>query len=238
MPPIGLPHRCQPEILEANERHRDAMHDQLLRLMRQHLTNRLAIPPNTKTQKYNASTITTYSGDPTFSVFENWLTALVVAYEAEQYGGEDRDRERLLHTLGYLSGEAQRWYQLHVFSQFRMTLDWSFESAILELYNRFVSPSSMEDAVQDFWNATYDPTKGVQGFYDTLMVHAQNMPEYPDRHQLVEAFLSGLPQEMATYVLSEGLNMTSSPVEDFVSTAKAYEEIVKNLDRVRRLTTR
>jgi hypothetical protein len=31
-------------------------------------------------------------------------------FEAEQYGGRDRDREQVLHILQFLDGEARKWY--------------------------------------------------------------------------------------------------------------------------------
>jgi hypothetical protein len=55
-----------------------------------------------------------YTGGAKFSDLENWLANLVVLFEAEQYGGDDRDRERVLHVPQFIEGEAKRWFNRHV----------------------------------------------------------------------------------------------------------------------------
>jgi hypothetical protein len=54
----------------------------------------------------------------------------------------------------------------------------------------------MQDACSTFFTAHYSEDKGIQGFYDILEDHAQNMAMYPDAYQIVEMFLKGIPLYM------------------------------------------
>ena len=89
------------------------MHERLYELMRQHLMVRLTIPIGAKTWKTDSASVGKYVGGTKFSDLENWLANLVVMFEAEQYGGEDRDRERILHVPQFLDGEAKKWFNCH-----------------------------------------------------------------------------------------------------------------------------
>jgi hypothetical protein len=90
------------------------MHERLYALMRQHLTVWLTIPQGSKTRKPENDSVGKYRGGPKFNELEDWLTNLVVMFEAKQYGGRDRDREQVLHVLQFLDGEARKWYHRHV----------------------------------------------------------------------------------------------------------------------------
>jgi hypothetical protein len=74
---------------EATENHQNSMHERLYKLIWQHLTVRLVIPPGAKTRKMDTDSVSKYAGGAKFSDLENWLANLVVLFEAEQYGGTD-----------------------------------------------------------------------------------------------------------------------------------------------------
>jgi hypothetical protein len=90
------------------------MHERLYELIRQHLTVWLVIPHGAKTRKTNTGSVGKYTGGAKFSDLENWLANLVVLFEAKQYGGDDRDRECVLHIPQFIEGEAKRWFNRHV----------------------------------------------------------------------------------------------------------------------------
>jgi len=71
------------------------------------------------------------------------------------------------------------------------------------MYERFIHPTSMQDTREGFRNTKYTPTLGVQGFYDTLLDHAQNMAVYPDGYTILEEFLRGLPLAMTTKMFKD-----------------------------------
>ena len=79
----------------------------------------------------------------------------------------------------------------------------------------------MQDAREGFKKATYSPTAGVQSFYDSLLDHAQNMAIYPDDYSILEQFLTGIPQDMATKMFKNfGLSPEIHSLDDLVAMAK------------------
>jgi hypothetical protein len=207
MPPPAAHRYSTPGVHEAAENHRDMMHERLYTLMRQHLTVRLTIPQGSKTQKPESDSVGKYRGGPKFNKLEDWLTNLIIMFEAEQYGGRDRDRERVLHVLQFLDGEARKWYHQHVVNIRRSQLVWTFEEVIIGLYDQFIHPSTMQDARNAFSATRYTKEMGIQGFYDTLIDHAQNMAVYPDTYQIVVTFLQKIPSYICTRMFQDGLSV-------------------------------
>jgi hypothetical protein len=206
------------------------MHERLYELIQQHLTIRLVIPHSAKTRKTDTGSVGKYTGGAKFSDLENWLANLVVLFKAEQYGGDDRDRERVLHVPQFIEGKAKRWFNRHVLHVRRTQLTWSFEEVIVGLYDRFIHPSTMQDARAAFFAARYSEEKGIQGFYDSLVDHAQNMAVYPDTYQIVETFLQGTPAYIREHMIKDGLSPEVHTIDDFVTEAKKHEAAKKTLD--------
>jgi hypothetical protein len=141
------------------------------------------IPQGAKTHKTETHSVGKYSGGAKFSDLENWLANLIALFEAEQYGRTDRDREHVLHVPQSVDGEAKKWFNRHVLHVHRTQLTWSFKEVIIGLYDRFIHASMMQDAHAAFFAAHYSEEKGIQGFYDILVDHAQTMAVYPDTYQ-------------------------------------------------------
>jgi len=220
--------------MEAVEHHRNHMHNRLLRLVCEHVSVRLNLPDGTKVQRAEHSSIGTYEGSFKFSDLEEWLTNLMVLFKISMYGGEDRDRERVLCTLQFLNSEAKHWFQHHVVSVKREKLSWTFEEVILGLYDRFVHPSTMQDAREDFLHARYKAETGVQGFYDNIMDHAQNMAVHPDEYQIMEVFLKGVPTTIYDKLFENSLLLEVNTIDDLMSCAKAIEMSHKTAEYYRK----
>ena len=150
--------------------------------------------------------------------------------EAIQYGGMDHDMECTLCIPEFLTGEEKRWYSCHVVHVNCSQLTWTFEDVIIGLYDRFTYPTTMQEAWDAYVAAKYSSELGIQGFYDTLIDHAQNMSVYPDAYNIMDMFLCGLPKEMHTKMLENGLTPEANMVDDFVSEGKALEAAMKTMD--------
>ncbi|KAG6823176.1 hypothetical protein H0H92_011151 [Tricholoma furcatifolium] len=86
----------------------------------------------------------------------------------------------------------------------------------------------MQDAREAFRLAVYRTKDGVQGYYDVLLEHAQNMIVYPDEMTIREKFLEGIPEDMLVSLICDGgLAPEVNTIEEFVSEAKAYENSLK-----------
>jgi hypothetical protein len=88
----------------------------------------------------------------------------------------------------------------------------------------------MQDAWDVYKSVQYMPQLGIQGFYDTLINHAQNMSVYPDNYNIMDTFLHGLPADMCKELLKNDLMPEANMVDDFVAEGKAHEATLKTLE--------
>ena len=130
------------------------MHSRLKSIIEQHLSYRLRIPDGLKVRRADPKSVDKYKGGSKFSDLEDWLMSFAIMLEAMQYGGDNRDHERVLAIPEFLDSEASRWYCRHVTSVNRKQQHWTFEEVIIGLYDRFVHPSTMQDARQGSVAAT------------------------------------------------------------------------------------
>ncbi|KAG6915404.1 hypothetical protein DXG01_011637 [Tephrocybe rancida] len=167
-------------------------------------------------------------GPQMFSELEDWLMSICIFFAVAQYGGKGRDQEKVLILMDFIKDEALKWYLQHVIHVNRNQLQWSFTDVVMGLYDCFVQPSTMQDACEAFHKAAYIAEDGVQGYYDSLLNHAQNMAVYPDEYTIREKFLDGNPSNMLIALICDGgLSPEVNTVEDFVSEVKAYETSLK-----------
>ena len=110
-----------------------------------------------------------------------------------------------------------------------MQQQWAFEEVIIGLYDCFIYPSSLQDACAAFFTAKYSAETGVQGFYDTLVDHAQNMAEYPDNYTMMEKFIMGLPAQYHNEIFKDGYHMEMNTLDDFITAAKLKEVTEKTI---------
>lgn len=229
-PRIVGPRQDAPGVAEAADRHRSTMEQRLLLLIHEALSVRISYPDGVKfNQKLDTSD--KYTGSAKFADLENWLSDLVYKLAIRQLGGKDLDRLRVLLLGEHLGGDAHEWYTRHVVSVNRTKFDWTFESVIVALYNRFIHATTMQDAREGFRKARYSASRGVQAFYDELVGFAKNMAVYPDDYSFIEVFLDGIPEKMRTELLRErGLSPEIHTMEDFIAFAVAYELRTKTDD--------
>ncbi|KAG6906225.1 hypothetical protein DXG01_015078 [Tephrocybe rancida] len=135
--------------------------------------------------------------------------------------------------------EALKWYLRHVIHVNQNQLQWSFTDMVMGLYDHFVQPSTMQDACEVFCKAAYIAEDGVQGYYDSLLNHAQNMAVYPDKYTIRKKFLDSILSDMLiTLIRDGGLSPEVNTIEDFVSEAKAYETSLKTATHYLECSTR
>ena len=92
----------------------------------------------------------------------------------------------------------------------------------------------MQDAREEFLCAQYKASTGIQGFYDSIMDHAQNMAIYPDAYQIMDMFLKGIPATIHDKVFESGMSAEVNTINDIVSQAKGIEMAQKMVDYYRR----
>lgn len=232
--PPAATNRSTPAVQYSVENYRDQMVQRLVDMIHQYLSVRLRLPEGAKLRRGDSSAVGQYGGAIKFSELENWLASVVAFMAVGQYGGPERDRERVLVLMEYLTGEAKKWYTRHVLHVNRARQDWTFEDVIVGLYDRFVHPSTMQDAREDFRIAKYSAETGVQGYYDTLRDHAQDMMVYPDNYTLIDTFLKGIPEYMRERLFDMEFSPEYHHIDDVVAAAKSIENAKKTAEQYRR----
>ncbi|KNZ72395.1 hypothetical protein J132_03487 [Termitomyces sp. J132] len=205
-------HFAAPGMEEAHKYHCQTMHNCLRAVMEQLLAVQLVIPEGLKPRWSDPSkTITPYAGSARFSKLEDWLISICVFYAGAQY-----------------ATGALKWYLQYVIHVNRAQSHWKFKDVILRLYDQFVQPLTMQDACNMFCDTVYAVEEGVQGFYDALLNHAQNMAMFSNEFMIHEWFLEGIPSDMLmALICDDGLAPKVITVEEFVLEAKAYKSSIK-----------
>ncbi|KAG6849561.1 hypothetical protein H0H93_007406 [Arthromyces matolae] len=228
-----------PGVSEAHRNYRSSMHDRLIGIIDNALGYALKLPDGVKLRKTDGKHISPYSGGSKLSDLEDWLVDLCDHLAGSMYGGDRLEQERLLVLPEFLSGEARRWFRRYVRSWNRAQQHWTFKTAILGLYDRFVNPSTMQDARDAFLSAHYSDKLGIMGFYETLMDHAQNMAVFPDAYTLLEAFLDGIPDSMRHKLIEQDrLSPEINSIDEFLAHAVAHEQSRKTADHFDRRSSR
>lgn len=225
MPPMAHPPTVSLGIKANNDHHRHRLLSQLMETARQALSRPLRHPEGYKSNIKNDATIK-YGGSPKFNELEGWLATLVHRYAVMKLGGADPDTDllRVYSLSDNLEGNALKWFTTHVLSSKRTVTFWTFCDVITGLYDRFILPTSMQDAREAFRNVRYTVALGVQGYYDLLIEHAQNMAVFPDDYTLLEEFMSGLPDAILTRCFREHkLTPETNSIDEWVASAKEIE---------------
>ena len=141
--------------------------------------------------------------------------SVCVNYAMAQLGGEEREQEKVLSLMEYLSELALKWYLQHVLHVSRTQEYWTFEDVILGLYNQFVQPSNMQDVRDMFCKIAYIVEEGVQGFYEALLDEDQNLAVFLNEFTIQEQFLKGSPYEML--MMDGGLAPEVNIIKEFMA---------------------
>jgi len=210
-------HYTAPGILEASEFHWQMMQGQLSKILEEHLWRPIKYPDGFKLNvKLDSSTVKRYEGSPKYVDLENWVSGVAFRYALQHLGGDDSeiDQARIMLLTEHLSGDAYEWYMCHVMNVNHKVQNWIFEGIMHALYERFVHPSSMQDAREGFRNTRYTTKGGIQGYYDTLLDHAHNMAIYLDDYTILQTFLMGIPLSIITELLGTiGLSPETNSLE-------------------------
>lgn len=137
-------------------------------------------------------------------------------------GGTSAEQEQLKLRLMqfHLKNEAQEWYHRRVFDYDREKRFWTFEEAVIAMYDRFVFNDSVHEAKDRLENTAYNSSKGIQGLYDDLKENAQRFAIKPNDQDVLR-----MPEDMRKYILFHGgLSPAVNMIEEFLIEGRSYEE--------------
>jgi hypothetical protein len=219
-------------ITEAKENHRSTMKDRLTKIIDDAIGYELTFPDGYKPSfKADRGDPKKYDGSPKMTDLEDWLSAIVYRFALQRLGGDrpEIDRVRVMLLLDCLDGTAYKWMLRHVTHVNRKVEHWTFLDVIHGLYDRFVHPSSMQDARENLNKVEYSPKDGIQGMYDNMQEHAGGMAVYPDDYTMLSIFLDRIPSYIMTELLNtRGLTPEVNTLSEFVANALDIEQRKKN----------
>lgn len=186
------------------------------------LSHPFELPPGTKppshTQKPDK-----WSGGQDVDKFDRWLHALMRWLRINQFSVPAREEECITLIGLHLDGEAAVWFDEEV-EEAGDDRRWTFLRVVIGLYDRFVQPTAIQDATEEFLATEYSPTTGVRGFYDALERTAKRMIHPPDRYMFRRQFVLGLPAFIREKMVDRGYNAERHPITDLYSVALQAEE--------------
>ncbi|KAK0224861.1 hypothetical protein EDD85DRAFT_959120 [Armillaria nabsnona] len=158
-------------IVETCLRHAHPLEGYLQRhqheFVRKNLGNVISIPDGVKGTQFNPKMINKYDGMASRKVFWEWLRSMVYGYRITQLGGQERDEERLFILDSLLDGKAKQWFQYRLDRYDKSTP--MFLEMIIDIYNRFIHDSALQDARQAFKDAKWeDADELVEGWKDLI----------------------------------------------------------------------
>ncbi|KAJ8689461.1 hypothetical protein PTI98_012363 [Pleurotus ostreatus] len=165
-----------------------------------------------------------YSGDADVEIFNNWLQSLLRWLRLQLYGGAERDSECVAMVGLFVDGKAATWYNDEVDGMYRRHRSWMFTRVILDMYDRFVQPTAMQDATEQFYAVEYTGSGGVRGFYDELDRKAARMIHSVDAYTFRRQFLMGLPSYIRNVIINRGYTAERHRLKEIYRVAIQVEE--------------
>lgn len=212
-----------PGIATAIMEHQEHIHNQLRSTITFHLAQPL--DANDRTTKTCDLSIQ-YSGERGHAEFKRFLTDLCINFNIRGLGGQGptKDRKRVYNLIPHLQGDARTMCLMHIESMNKNGEAWTFEETICALYDRFVQPTTANNAREKLRTTRYNPQRGVGAFYDEICTHSNNMIVPFDDRTLTQIFLAGLPPKLRDYlILSVGLEPEIHTIEEFRNYAVMFE---------------
>ncbi|KAF7422274.1 hypothetical protein PC9H_010430 [Pleurotus ostreatus] len=165
-----------------------------------------------------------YSGEADVEIFNNWLQSLLRWLRLQLYGGAERDGECVAMVGLFIDGKAATWYNDEVDGMYRRHRSWTFARVILDMYDRFVQPTAMQDATEQFYAVEYTSSGGVRGFYDELDRKAARMIHSVDAYTFRRQFLMGLPSYIRNVIIDHGYTAERHRLKEIYRVAIQVEE--------------
>ncbi|KAJ8508661.1 hypothetical protein ONZ45_g9090 [Pleurotus djamor] len=196
----------------------EVVQSRYLAFIEKHLTRQVQVPPDALPLPKK------YDGTPTIEAFDTWFCPFIRWLSCYPCEGPGVDRLRLLLMSCFLEGQALTWFN-RVVDGFHTLYQWTFNEAIIALYDRFITLKAVHEA-DELFNATkYNPKSGVRAFHDSLSHRAARLVYPPGEKTVIKRFLGGLPREFIDEILRQAEGpMSELSCAEIVSYASRVED--------------
>ncbi len=211
--------------VEAKIRDQEQRYQKIIDFIRLNLERRLQIPDGLKPPRWDAKTMTKYTGSESKDLFWQWLKSVVFMYRSSQLGGPEHDEEQILILDLLLEDKAKLWFQdcISRLSEVKPT----FVEVIVEMYRRFVNESAQQDARDAFRDAKWQDGDGrVQAWHNKITHLVEDMDIAPDQYSIKEKFMEGLPDSIRLKVFADKMSIEYNSINKLVESALDAEYTV------------
>ncbi|SJK99800.1 uncharacterized protein ARMOST_03111 [Armillaria ostoyae] len=213
-------------LTEAKVRHSERKYQQIIDFVRKNLENVITIPDGVKSSRFDPKSLKKYDGTASRDVFWEWLRSVVYGYRIAQLGGPERDEERLFILDSLLDGKAKQWFQYRFDRLGKPTP--SFLEMLIEIYNRFIHDSALQDARQAFKDAKWDDTdESIEGWKDLLKQLVDDMDIPPDEYSIKSKFMEGIPRHIQSRIFADKMSVEYNSLEELYQAGLDAEYAVK-----------
>ncbi|KAJ3509876.1 hypothetical protein NLJ89_g4986 [Agrocybe chaxingu] len=227
-PPSRRRTSLMPATREVQSRYQDEMYRRLINIIHDHCGERKDMGGDKdRPRPPSIDTVPKYKGDERMKTLETWVTDASIYFAIANMSGPDKAFARVYFAELLVEDKAKDFIRHHVFGLNREKVKWTFEEIATALYDRFVLPSVTQDARALFNKVRFDPSTGVQGFYDKICDISETMMDHPDRFTLADRFLRGLPQNWRKELFDQDFTPEINTIEEMVAEAKAIEAAEK-----------
>ncbi|KAF9254582.1 hypothetical protein L218DRAFT_1009519 [Marasmius fiardii PR-910] len=165
-----------------------------------------------------------YTGVADVEIFEEWLLKVLRWMAVNHMAGPDADKLRV-QALGMLVAQkAARWFDDQVAGPHRSQETWSFEDAVIGIFNYCVQATTVHQASTKFDKVRYDPSKGIKDYKNTLDHWAGRMTNPPDKYTFKCRFTNGLPKDIVKAIIDKGAVPEYSRVKTMVRAIRRIED--------------
>ncbi|KAF9254950.1 hypothetical protein L218DRAFT_1009109 [Marasmius fiardii PR-910] len=165
-----------------------------------------------------------YTGVADVEIFEEWLLKVLRWMAVNRMASPNADKLRV-QALGMLVAQkAARWFDNQVAGPHRSQETWSFEDAVIGIFDHCVQATTVHQASTKFDKVKYDPSKGIEDYKNTLNRWAGRMTNPPDKYTFKLHFTKGLPKDIVKAMIDKGAVPEYSRVKTMVRAVRQIED--------------
>ncbi|KAF9254942.1 hypothetical protein L218DRAFT_1009126 [Marasmius fiardii PR-910] len=165
-----------------------------------------------------------YTGVADVEIFEEWLLKVLHWMAVNRMAGPDADQLRVQALSMLVAQKAARWFDDQVAGPHRSQETWSFEDAVIGIFNHCVQATTVHQASTKFDKVRYDPSKGIEDYKNTLDHWAGRMTNPPDKYTFKRHFTNGLPEDIVKAMIDKGAVPKYLRVKTMVRAVRRIED--------------
>ena len=173
--------------------------------------------------RLNISPPEEYSGSSDLQVYETFIAGILRWLRLHGLLGVKYTKTQVQFLGMQLKGSTSEWFTRNVEHPDRPIRDWSLESVIKGLQQRFLN-SLMHRQVSNKFDTIEQGQKTVQELIQELTKYTARMVQYPDDYSFRRQLIAALRPSLQKEVLCRGITAEFTSMQDILEKAKDIED--------------